>query len=370
MFKNFLDTIVAISTPKGIGAIGIVRLSGPKSLFIAEVLTKKKIKDNVITRSKFYLNNSIIDFGLVLYFKKPKSFTGEDIVEFHTHGSEVILNSLLLEAINLTARLAEPGEFSFRAYLNGKLDLIQVEAINSLINSNFTSNNLSIVKSLIGIFSKDIKYILNSILLLRRDLEAFLNFPDSVYFDESHFINNFILVKNRFFSLFEKINFNNVGCDFLKISIVGNANVGKSSLFNFLIKNKRSIVSNVAGTTRDFIEEKYKINENFFLNLVDTAGFKIDFTSNLDKNTILKTFEQIKKSSLIIYMFDVTENKSAFEDKIFTSILKNFKNKKFIIVYNKIDLVKNNSNFLKKIIYQNFMFLLNLEMDYQILFLI
>ncbi|HIH2762151.1 MAG TPA: P-loop NTPase family protein [Candidatus Azoamicus sp.] len=201
MFKKFLDTIVAISTPKGVGAIGILRLSGPDSIFIAEAITKKKIVNNIILKSKFFLNEDIIDFGLVLFFKKPKSFTGEDVIEFHTHGSDIILNNLLLKTIELGARFAEPGEFSFRAFFNGKLDLIQAESINNLIASNFACNNLSIIKSLIGVFSKDLKYILNNLLLLRRDLDAFIDFPDSIYFDELHFVNNFFLIKKNFFKV-------------------------------------------------------------------------------------------------------------------------------------------------------------------------
>lgn len=296
MFKKFLDTIVAISTPKGVGAIGILRLSGSKSILIAKIITKKSIiKHNVIITSNFFINDKLIDFGLVLCFEKPKSFTGEDVIEFHTHGSEIILNNLLLKSIELGARLAEPGEFSFRAYFNGKLDLIQAEAINNLIHSTLSDKNSFILKSLNGIFSKDLKYILNNILLLRRDLEAFIDFPDNVYFDEYHFVNNLFLIKNFFLRLLDKITFNNLNSDTLKVSIVGNTNVGKSSLFNFLLKHKRSIVSDIHGTTRDFIEEKYNIHESIYLNLIDTAGFKGDFTTNLEKNTILRTFEQIKK---------------------------------------------------------------------------
>ncbi|HIH2762152.1 MAG TPA: GTPase [Candidatus Azoamicus sp.] len=128
--------------------------------------------------------------------------------------------------------------------------------------------------------------------------------------------------------MLDKITFNNLNSDTLKVSIVGNTNVGKSSLFNFLLKHKRSIVSDIHGTTRDFIEEKYNIHENFSLSLIDTAGFKGDFTTNLEKNTILRTFEQIKKSSLVIYMFDVTKTINAFEDKFFNLISNNFKRKK------------------------------------------
>lgn len=354
MLKKILDTIVAISTPIGAGAIGIVRLSGPKSRFIAEIITKKKIVHNSILKSGFFLDTKLIDCGLVLYFKKPRSFTGEDVIEFHAHGSKIILDTLLLKAIDLGARLAEPGEFSFRAYFNGKLDLIQAESINNLIKSNLSSNNSSIIKSLIGLFSRELKYLLNSILLLRRDLEAFIDFPDSIYFDKFHFVNNFFLIKKKFFSLYDKINFSNLKSDFFKASIVGNTNVGKSSLFNFLLQSKRSIVSDIHGTTRDFIEEKYKIHDNFCLSLIDTAGFKSDFTSNLEKSTILRTFEQIKKSFFIIYMFDITRCCNAFEDKLFNLILDNFKKKEIIIVYNKIDLLKDECEYNKDVILSKF----------------
>lgn len=345
MIDKVIDTIVAISTPKGQGAIGIIRISGFKAKNIAEIITKKKIKPWIIQKTSFFSNDVLIDVGLVLFFEKPKSFTGEDVIEFHSHGSVLILNTLLFKVLELGARLAEPGEFSFRAYFNGKLDLLQAESINSLIQSNSLNDNNSILKSLTGLFSKKLKYINNNILLLRRDVEAFINFPDSIFFHEDHFINNFFCIKNEFFDFYNKIYFGNLNKNFFKVSIIGNTNVGKSSLFNFLLRNKRSIVSDIHGTTRDFIEEPYKINDNISLNLVDTAGFNLYFKTILEKSSLLKTFEQINKSYLIIYVFDVNQCFNAYDDKIFNMILKYFNKKKFLVVYNKIDLLNLSNKF-------------------------
>jgi len=340
MINKLIDTIVAVSTPRGSGGIGIVRVSGLKSFFIACEISKKKIKSDRIERVSFFNKKDVLlDIGLILYFKNPKSFTGEDVVEFHAHGNDLILDSLVLRAIELGARLAEPGEFSFRAFFNDKIDLLQAESINALIRSNFLYCNNFILKSLSGVFSEEIITILDRISLLRRDLEACIEFPDDIFFDFKVFLVRFKEVVLLFNTLFNKISGDYFISDSFKVVILGDVNVGKSSFFNFLLKSTRSIVSNVPGTTRDFIDNDFEV-DGFNFKLVDTAGFNSNSNCEIEKSGIIKTFEQIEKASVVIFMFDATNCIDPMNNIIFRQVLDKYSGKlKFFVLRNKIDLI-------------------------------
>lgn len=340
MFLNLSDTIVNFATSRSMSGVGIIRLSGSNSLNIAYLISKKKkIFANKINYSNFYDDNeNIIDFGLILYFIKPKSFTGEDVIEFHVHGSILILDNLLSLILKLGARLSEPGEFTFRSYLNNKIDLLQAEAINDLITSNNKFCNKLILKSLFGDFSLNIKNIRNNIMDLRINLEAFLEFPDNVLFDEnlihaklSKIISDFDLL---FLNLYEK----NLNKNIIRIIIIGDTNVGKSSLFNSLLKKNRSIISDTPGTTRDFIEDDFFLS-NFNFKLVDTAGFNSNSECFIEKSGILKTIEQISNSEIILYLTDFGKNMTPLTDTFFKNLLIKKDNKiKLFFIKNKIDL--------------------------------
>ena len=350
MIKKINDTIVAISTPRGKGGIGIIRLSGSKAYTIANIITKKKffIVDCIERTSFFGKNDVLLDFGLLLYFKKPKSFTGEDVIELHTHGSDLILDSILIRAIELGARLAEPGEFSFRSFFNGKIDLLQAESVNSLIKSNVSYYNNFILKSLSGAFSNEINMIMDKLLLLRRDLEAFIEFPDDITFSFKEFSINFNEFMLFFDIFFDKLYTNCFVTDFFKITILGNVNVGKSSLFNLLLKKDRAITSNIPGTTRDFLESDFSLDGVNF-KLVDTAGFNDKSQCLIEQNGITKTFEQLEEASIIIFMFDINKI-SDIEIKIFQNVLNNYEsNSKIFLLKNKIDLI----NLKEKIVLHN-----------------
>jgi len=341
MINKLTDTIVAISTPNGPGAIGIIRLSGDKAFFIAKKISKKNLKPGFIQHAPFFDNkDNLLDLGIILSFKKPKSFTGDDLVEFHAHGSSLILNVLISRIIRLGARLAEPGEFSFRAFLNKKIDLIQAESINLLINSkNYVYNNF-ILKSLSGYLSNEIKYLLNIFTTLRDQIEAAIEFPDDIQIYINNILTEFEKIKIIFYKLFKKLNLAHFISNKYKIVILGNTNVGKSSLFNFLLNNDRSIISDIPGTTRDFIESDFIINGSDF-KLVDTAGFNPDVTSIIEKNGILKAWKQLDDASIIIFMFDIYKISNQFKCEIFNNIFNKYKNtKKFFIIKNKIDLIK------------------------------
>lgn len=334
------DTIAAISTSKGGAGIGIIRLSGKKSLKIARIITKKNIKKNRVNYSNFYnLNNDIIDFGIVIFFMSPKSFTGEDVIEFHGHGSDLILDNLLSCILNLGARIAKPGEFTFRAYLNNKIDLLQAESINDLINSkNFLCNKF-ILKSLFGELSSEIRKIFNKILDLRTQLEAGLEFPNDIFVDRTIFYNKLFELNSDFELLFNKLCEKNSFLDSIKIVIIGNTNVGKSSLFNLLLKKDRSIISNIPGTTRDFIESSFELS-GFNFKLVDTAGFNDLSKCFIEKAGIAKTLEQIKDSLIILYMVDISKNEDPLNDKFFLNLINHYEEKiKIFLIKNKIDLL-------------------------------
>lgn len=348
MLNKLCDTIVAVSTPRGCGGIGIVRLSGDKSFKIASIMLKhSSFEKRIICNTFLGKDDVILDYGMSLFFKKPRSFTGEDVIEYHAHGNDLILDSLVSRSIELGARLAEPGEFSFRAFFNGKIDLLQAESVNALILSKVESCNNFILRSLSGVFSNEINFILDRLLIIRSDLEAYIEFSDDVNFCFDAFIKNFFDVYNKFFLLFNKVYVNYFISDVLKIAILGDVNVGKSSFFNSLLKKDRSIVSNIPGTTRDFIEDEMELN-GFKFKLIDTAGFNKKSTCFIEKTGILKSFEQLEEASIIIVMFDASKNDNILESDILNTVLnsKNSKLKVFVLK-NKIDLISVN----EKVVY-------------------
>lgn len=338
MLYNLSDTIVAISTPRGSGGIGIVRLSGDLSFYVASVLSKKKINVGINYASFFCSNSLLIDKGLILFFKKPNSFTGDDVIELHAHGNDLILESLIFRCIELGARLAYNGEFSFRAFLNNKIDLIQAESINSLIKSNSLNSNKLIFKSLSGKFSNNIKEIILDLNKIKMELDASIEFPDSISFSFDNFYSLFLSINDKYSSIFNNIVSDDFLFETLNVAILGNVNVGKSSLFNFLLKSNRAIVSDIPGTTRDFIEGVLNI-DGFSFRLIDTAGFNSFTEDFIEKISIERTFAQAKIANILIFVVDSLEKSIFFDDVNFKKILLMSENKiKFILLRNKIDL--------------------------------
>ncbi len=335
------DTIVAISTAKGNGGIGIVRLSGELSVEIACSLIKKKRINVGINYASFFDSNSLlIDKGILLFFKKPNSFTGDDLIEFHAHGNDLILNSLVFRCIELGARLAYNGEFSFRAFLNNKFDLIQAESINSLIKSSSLNSNKLIFKSLSGKFSDSINNIILDLNKLKLNLDASIEFPDSVSFSFDEFYSAFFAIYNNYISLLDNIISDDFLFESLNLVIIGNVNVGKSSLFNTLLKSNRAIVSDMPGTTRDFIESNFIFNGLNF-KIVDTAGFNSSSTDFIERISIEQTFIQAKKANVLLFVVDSFNDSDFLNDLNFKKLINICKNKiKLIILKNKIDLLK------------------------------
>lgn len=348
MIYNLYDTIVAVSTPRGVGGIGIIRLSGVKSLDIICKISKKEKITNGVNHASFYCKNDLLlDKGVILFFKSPKSFTGEDVVELHAHGNDLILDALVCRCIEFGARMADHGEFSFRSYINGKIDLIQAEAVNSIIKSQSLYTNKFIFKSLLGSFSEEIKNILNQLLKLRIDLESTIEFPDHFDFNFDAFYSEFFNIYNLYVNLFNTVLLDSFLNESLNVVILGNVNVGKSSLFNCLLNRNRSIVSDIPGTTRDFIDCDLIINGCRF-KLIDTAGFNSSTKDCLEKISIDRTLNQAKYANILVFVVDGLDNIDFFDDKNFRHVLDTCIGKfKVILLRNKIDLLGLN----KKILY-------------------
>jgi len=332
------DTIVAISTANGAGAISIVRMSGDKALQIAEKLTKTTFTPRYAKLAKFYnLDNELIDIPLVIYFKAPNSFTGEDIVEFQCHGGIAVSKIVLETLIKAGARIAQAGEFSKRAFINGKIDAAQAEAIAKLIESKSKESVKILSKQLRGDLSKFVNKIREDLLEIMAYVEVNIDYaeedlPLDLVEQIKYRLNAIaeLLKKSLNASKKREAMFNGY-----KVAIIGKPNVGKSSLLNNLLNYDRAIVSNIAGTTRDTIEEEITIGSHI-IKIVDTAGIRDNTNDEIEKIGIAKSKEAVDEADIVIAMFD---NSREFdeEDKAILEIIQNT-DKDVIVVLNKIDL--------------------------------
>jgi tRNA modification GTPase len=340
------DTIVANATPLIPSAISIVRISGDKALEIGkkifslqERITPRKVYFGKIFNHK----GEVIDEGLFLYFQKPKSFTGEDLVEIYPHGSVPVVKSILEACFMYGARLARPGEFTERAFLNGKIDLLQAEAIADLINAKSERAAKIAVSILEGKLSKQINILREKLINLISLIEAEINFPEDVEeIDSSLIISQLEEVKSQIDKLLASYKKGNLIKEGIKLAIVGRPNVGKSSLFNALVGYERAIVSEIQGTTRDFIEESLKIKDIPII-LLDTAGLR-DTEDKIEKIGIEKAQERINEADTILFVIDASSGLAEEDKKIYDKI----KDKPHIIVVNKSDLNNKPIDFFEK----------------------
>ncbi|MFN8673967.1 MAG: tRNA uridine-5-carboxymethylaminomethyl(34) synthesis GTPase MnmE [Candidatus Sericytochromatia bacterium] len=336
---NF-DTITAIATASGVGGIGIIRLSGSEALKIAKKIFKvpNNLKSHEVIFGKIIDEQELIDSCLLIYFKAPKSFTGEDVIEFHCHGNPFILNKVLDLCIKYGARLAKAGEFTKRAFLNGKLDLTQAEAVYDLIHSKTSMSLKNANNQIEGKLSSKIKNVRDELIKTLSHIEAIIDFPDEI---DDEPLSNFIPVVNKAYDLVVNlINTAEAGKiyrDGIKTAIVGKPNVGKSSLLNSLLRFDRAIVTDIEGTTRDTLEEYINI-KGIPVQIVDTAGLR-ETSDIIEKIGIEKSFESIDKSQLVLFVADGSKNLSEEEIRILNKLEE--ENKSFIMVINKIDLTDN-----------------------------
>ncbi len=330
-----MNTIAAIATPKGVGAISIVRISGDNALEIAKRLTKKNLKPRYATLSKLYdFNDELIDIGLVIYFKAPHSFTGEDIVEFQCHGGYAVSKLILDTLFKYGVKPAAPGEFTKRAFLNGKIDASQAEAIAKLIETRSKEGAKLLSKQLEGELQKFVDNVRDKLIEIMAYAEVFIDYaeedlPESMDKDIKERLEN---IKNLLKKTLEASKRREGMLSGYKVAIVGKPNVGKSSLLNALLNTNRAIVSDIAGTTRDTIEEDIQIGQHL-IRIVDTAGIR-EAKDEIEKIGVERSKEAIEMSDIILAVFDATSFTK--EDEEILNLVKN-QDKDVIIVINKID---------------------------------
>ena len=346
-----MSTIAAISTSPGIGGIGIIRISGKDSFNIIDKIFKPKNKEKEIKGYTIKYgnivnpkNNEVIDEVLVSFFKEPKSYTTEDMCEINSHGGNIVMQQILEICLENGAQLAEAGEFTKRAFLNGRIDLVEAEAIIDIINAKTEKEKKASLKQLEGYLSKEINKIKKDILSVMADIEASIDYPE---YDIEEVTNKKILdmledAKNKLVVLKNSFQNGKILKDGIKTVIIGKPNVGKSSLLNVILKEERAIVTEYEGTTRDTIEE-YVTIEGIPLKIIDTAGIR-KTENEVEKIGINKSIELTKDADLIIAIFDITKELTK-DDK---EILELIKDKNAIIVLNKTDL-KQNENLTKEI---------------------
>lgn len=334
------STITALATASGVASISIIRLSGEQALTIASKIAKNKnLTPRIATLSTLYdANNDAIDQAIVIYFKAPNSFTGEDIVEFQCHGGAIVAQAVLETTLKHGATLAQPGEFSKRAFLNGKIDLTKAEAIAKLIESKSQDAAKILTKQLKGQLQHFVEEIRDNLLNALAYSEVSIDYADE---DLPSDIKQTLLAKlHALIASIETIvassNRRKGLIEGFKISIIGKPNVGKSSLLNAMLNYNRAIVSDIAGTTRDTIEEHIQIGTHL-VRIVDTAGIR-ESKESIEKIGIEKSLQAIEQSDIIITLFDAS-NSFEDDDKKILNLVQNSQKQKFFVL-NKNDLLR------------------------------
>ena len=349
-----MSTIASISTAPGIGGIGIIRMSGEKSFEVLDKIFVAKNKQNIdeikgytIKYGNIVENGNIIDEVLVSYFKAPRSYTTENMCEINSHGGTVIVRKILELCLKNGAELAEPGEFTKRAFLNGRIDLAQAESVIDIINAKSDKEAKSGINQLEGFLSKEIKEIKQEIMDVLVNIEVTIDYPeyDMPEVQEEELSKMLQSVGQRLIKLEKSFDNGKIIKEGIKTAIIGKPNAGKSSLLNAILKEDRAIVTDIAGTTRDTIEEFVTIN-GIPLKLIDTAGIR-EASDKVEKIGVEKSIKLAEEADLVIAIFD--SSKELTEEDI--EILKLIENKKSIILLNKNDLnpvISENDEKLKK----------------------
>lgn len=337
--KEWQDTIVASATPPGIGAIGIVRLSGENAIAIANELFPSKDLSQQLSHTLHvgYLeeNGNSIDEVVISIYKNPKSYTGENVIEISGHGSPFVQQQIVEACIRKGARLAKPGEFTQRAFLNGKLDLAQAEAVADLIASNTSASQRAALHTMRGGFSEKLKTLQERLIRFSALIELELDFSqeDVEFADRKQFYQLIEELDHSTKQLIHSFQLGNVIKNGVSVAIIGKPNAGKSTLLNALLNENRAIVSEIPGTTRDTIEEVINIDGILF-RLIDTAGIRHHTADVIESEGVIRSMEKMRQSDLVIYLFDVNDDK---EDIAKQKAEMDAKGINYLLVGNKID---------------------------------
>jgi len=328
-------TIAAIASAAGVGGVGIIRISGSRSFDIAKKITGiKEIESHKVNLVSFKdQNGNLIDKGLLLAFKSPKSYTGEDVVEFQVHGGPTLLHYLLEETLQRGARIAEPGEFTKRAFLNNKIDLAQAEAVADIINASTYNAVINAASSLKGNFSFKINSLQKKIIDIRMYIEACLDFPDEDidFIKKGQIQEKLLAIKQEIDELLLVAKKGQIIQDGFQMCLVGKPNVGKSTLINLFSQEDLAIVTDIPGTTRDPVRALINLS-GIPIKIVDTAGIR-ETSDSIEKAGIDKTLATIQSSSLVLIVLEHEDEVNQYIDQGIFSL-----DAKIIWVLNKIDL--------------------------------
>ena len=335
------ETIAAISTPLGTGGVGVIRISGDRSFEIIKKLSKKtNIQVGKICHGWIFDEETKVDEVIILPFKSPNSYTGEDVIEIQCHGGVQVVKNILKVVLKNGARMAERGEFTKRAFLNHKLDLSQAEAVDDLIHSKTSNFAFQSAKNLSGVLATKTKEIKSELFVVASKIVAGIDFPEDVAEPEySYLLEQFQLVLSKINNILKYSKSSDILRQGIKVAIVGQPNVGKSSLFNTLLKLDRAIVTDIAGTTRDIIQEN--IDMGVAVTLIDTAGIRED--EDIDKVEqigITYSKQSAQNADLVLFMYDASVGLTNGDKTIYSSI----KDKQHIVIANKVDKLETDFN--------------------------
>lgn len=330
------DLIAAVATAPGRGGVGVIRISGPSVQAVAAGLFGELPKPRYAHYASFKAaDGAVIDSGLVLYFPNPRSFTGEDVLELQGHGGPVVLNLLLRRCLELGARLAEPGEFTRRAFLNGKLDLAQAESVVDLIDAGSEAAARSAVRSLQGAFSEQIQALVDALITLRMLMEATLDFPeeDIDFLEAADAMGKLRAIRQHLTQVQGTAKQGSLLREGMHVVLIGQPNVGKSSLMNSLAGQDVAIVTEVAGTTRDTVRELIQL-DGVPVHVIDTAGLR-ETDDVVEKIGIERTWQAIAKADLALLLMDSRHGVGEQEAQILSRLPERLP---MLQVFNKIDL--------------------------------
>jgi tRNA modification GTPase len=339
MSTIWTDTIIALATPQGIGAIGVIRLSGAEAISIVDSLFPGKSlamqPANTLHVGVMKEGNKALDEVVISIFKAPRSYTGENVIEISCHGSSFIQQQVIEACIRAGARMANPGEFTMRAFLNGKMDLVQAEAVADLIAAASQSAKEAALHQVKGGFSHVLSNMREELIKFSALIELELDFSqeDVEFADRTSLRNLLVQIENTISQLLESFQLGNVIKNGVSVAIIGKPNAGKSTLLNTLLNENRAIVSNIAGTTRDTIEEVLNI-EGVLFRLIDTAGIR-EGADEIEAIGVERSLEKMRTADLAVYLFDV--NTASREDIHQLRTLLSEQTKQYLLVGNKID---------------------------------